>query len=254
MAANRSPAFVCSTSAAPSRPAIAASCSPITARTSSTSNRRRRADRALAPPVQRAPQAPDNSALHAYLSSNKRSVSVDLRHARRARVVAWRSRAMQTSCSTRRSATSAVVVRSRVRCAARRVFAHHLVRPERPLRQVTSAPTASATRSIGMVRGIGPEQGSAADAVRLSGADRRRIDGVHRHAGHVIGAELGNRVAAVSSSTPASSKRTCVSPTSARSVRSTPEWWRRAWASTASPRRFRWGSIRAATAGSASPR
>ena len=59
----------------------------------------------MLPPFSPQAASPDNSALHAYLSANKRSVALDVAHPEGgARSSSWR--VARTSCSMHRSATT----------------------------------------------------------------------------------------------------------------------------------------------------
>ncbi len=149
------------------------------------------ATRALAPFNDRA-IAPDNSALHAYLSANKRSVSVDVRSAagrelllalaRNADVVLDATVGRDPLSLADLAAVSPRVVFSRVTWFGQ------------------SGPYAgfAGTDSvchalIGMVRSIGPEQGPP---LLPSGYQAQIVGGLSAYIGtlgHVIAGELGNR-------------------------------------------------------------
>ena len=150
--------------------------------------------RALAPFSDRA-EAPDNSALHTYLSSNKRSVSVDVRHPE--------GRALFLALAR----DADVVLDATVGDDPLSLSDLAAVAPRAVFSRVTwfgqNGPYAKFVGTdsvchalIGMVRGIGPEEGPP---LLPSGYQAQIVGGLTAYIGtlgYVIGAELGNRVAA----------------------------------------------------------
>jgi crotonobetainyl-CoA:carnitine CoA-transferase CaiB-like acyl-CoA transferase len=148
------------------------------------------ATRALAPFNPRG-RAPDNSALHAYLSANKRSVALDVTHpeGRRAFVELARNAAvvLDSTVGPPDAFTDLFAVAPTVVVARITWFGQ-----TGPYRDFAGS-DGVCHALIGMVRGIGPPEGPP---VMPSGYQAQIVGGLTAYIGalgHVIGAELSNR-------------------------------------------------------------
>ncbi len=152
------------------------------------------ATRALAPFNDRA-SAPDNSALHTYLSSNKRSVSVDIRNADGRAVFLALARDADVVLDA--TIGDEALSLSDLAAVAPRVVFSRVTWFGQTGPYAKFAGTDSVCHAlIGMVRGIGPEEGPP---LLPSGYQAQIVGGLTAYIGtlgYVIGAELGNRTAA----------------------------------------------------------
>ncbi len=152
------------------------------------------ATRTLAPFNDRA-RAPDNSALHTYLSSNKRSVSVDVR-TREGRAV-FLELARDADVVLDATVGDALLSLSDLAAVAPRIVFSRVTWFGQTGPYAQFAGTDSVCHAlIGMVRGIGPTEGPP---LLPSGYQAQIVGGLTAYIGtlgHVIAAELGNRTAA----------------------------------------------------------
>ena len=152
------------------------------------------ATRALAPFNDRT-DAPENSALHTYLSSNKHSVSVDVRHPEgRALFLALARDADVVLDAT--VGDDPLSLSDLANVAPRVVFSRVTWFGQNGPYANFAGTDSVCHALIGMVRGIGPEQGPP---LLPSGCQAQIVGGLTAYIGtlgYVIGAELGNRAAA----------------------------------------------------------
>ena len=146
--------------------------------------------RALAP-FSPGASAPDNSAMHAYLSANKRSVALDLRHAlgRTAFVDLARGADVVLDASIGPRSAFEDLFAAAPRVVLSRVTWFGQAGPYRDYAGTDGVCHAL----IGMVRGIGPAEGPP---TLPSGYQAQIVGGLTAYIGtlgHVIGAELSNR-------------------------------------------------------------
>ncbi len=152
------------------------------------------ATRMLAPFNDRA-RAPDNSALHTYLSSNKRSVSVDVRT--RAGRAVFLELARDVDVVLDATIGDEMLALPDLAAVASHVVLSRVTWFGQTGLYANFAGTDSVCHAlIGMVRGIGPEEGPP---LLPSGYQAQIVGGLTAYIGtlgHVIAAELGNRTAA----------------------------------------------------------
>jgi len=162
--------------------------------------------RALAPFSPRA-SPPDNSALHAYLSTGKRSVALDVAHPRGRRVLVDLARGADVvlDASVGPPAAFADLFDAAPRVVLSRITWFGQTGPYRDYAGTDGVCHAL----IGMVRGIGP---AAGPPVLPSGYQAQIVGGLTAYIGtlgHVIGAELSNRDAACALDTSIFEANTC---------------------------------------------
>lgn len=206
----------------------------------------------LLPPFSPRGSAPDNSALHAYLSANKRSVALDVETFEGRRLFLQLAAAAHVVLDASVGA-GAVSLDELVPVAPRVVFS-----------RITwfgqSGPYANYAGSdgichalIGMLRGIGEEQGPP---VMPSGYQAQIVGGLTAYIGtlgQVIADELGNRTVACQLDTSIYEANLCFTEVGAVGAYNTGVVAPRMGINRF-PRRFRWASIRAGMAGSVSRR